>query len=104
MRKLARLLPLLAASFLLPGCLYIGDFEDADTYHEDFHSTHPLDPGGAVSIETFNGSIELRGWEQNSVEVNGTKSSSAKGGLDAVKIEVTATPGSVRIRAIRPPD
>jgi DUF4097 and DUF4098 domain-containing protein YvlB len=84
--------------------VYIGDFEGSDAYREDFHSTHPLDPGGAVSIETFNGSIELRGWEQNSVEVNGTKSASSKGALDAVKIEVNATPGSVRIRAVRPPD
>jgi DUF4097 and DUF4098 domain-containing protein YvlB len=104
MRKLALLLPLVAVSMLLGGCLYVGDFEDSDAYREDFHSTHPLDPGGAVSIETFNGSIELRGWEQNAVEVNGTKSASSKGALDALKIEVNATAGSVRIRAVRPPD
>jgi len=104
MRTLARLLPVVAASLLLPGCLYIGDFDDSYTYREDFHSTHPLDPGGTVSIETFNGSIELRGWEQNSVEVNGTKSASSKALLDALKIEVNATSGSVRIRAVRPPD
>jgi DUF4097 and DUF4098 domain-containing protein YvlB len=104
MRTFARLLPVLAASLLLPGCLYIGDFADADTYHEDFHSTHPLDPGGTVSVETFNGSIEVRGWEQNSVEVNGTKSASSKGVMDALRIEVNAIPGLVRIRAVRPPD
>src|SRR6266478_8042465 len=104
MRMLARLLPLVATSLLLGGCLYIGDFADSDAYREDFHSTHPLDPGGAVSIKTFNGSIELRGWEQNSVEVNGTKSASSKALLDALKIEINATPGSVRIRAVRPPD
>jgi DUF4097 and DUF4098 domain-containing protein YvlB len=104
MRTLARLLPMLAASLLLGGCLYIGDFEDSDAYREDFHSTHPLDAGGSVSIETFNGSIELRGWEQNSVEVNGTKSASSKGVMDALKIEINSTPGSLRIRAVRPPD
>jgi DUF4097 and DUF4098 domain-containing protein YvlB len=104
MRTLARMLSMVPASLLLNGCLYLGDFEDLDAYHEDFHSTHPLDPGGALTIETFNGSIELRGWEQNSVEVNGTKSASSKGVLDAIKIEVNATPGSVRIRAVRPPD
>jgi DUF4097 and DUF4098 domain-containing protein YvlB len=104
MRKLALLLPLVAASLLLGGCLYIGDFEDSDAYREDFHSTHALEPGGAVSIETFNGSIEVRGWEQNSVEVNGTKSASSKGALDALKIEINDSAGSVRIRAVRPPD
>ena len=104
MRILACLLPLIAATLLLGGCLYIGDFEDADTYREDFHSTHPLEAGGSVSIETFNGAIEVRGWEQNSVEVNGTKSASSKNALDTLKIEVNATPGSVRIRANRPSD
>ncbi len=104
MRTLARLVPLLTASLLLGGCLYIGDFEDSESYREDFHSTHPLEPGGTVSIETFNGSIELRGWEQNSVEVNGTKSASSKAGLDALKIDVNAAAGSVRIRAVRPTD
>src|ERR1700730_7861951 len=104
MRTLARLLPVVAASLILPGCFYIGDFVDSEAYREDFHSTHPLEAGGAVSVETFNGSIELRGWEQNSVEINGTKSASSKGALDALKIEVNTTSGSVRIRAVRPPD
>jgi DUF4097 and DUF4098 domain-containing protein YvlB len=104
MRTVARLLPVVGASLLLGGCLYVGDFEDSDAYREDFHSTHALEPGGTVSVETFNGSIELRGWEQNSVEVSGTKSASSKGALDALKIDVTDTPGSVRIRAVRPPD
>jgi DUF4097 and DUF4098 domain-containing protein YvlB len=101
---LARLLPVVAAPLLLSGCLYVGDFAEANTFHEDFHSTHPLDPGGTVSIETFNGAIELQGWEQNAVEVTGTKSGSTKSVLDAIKIEINATPGSVRIRAVRPPD
>jgi DUF4097 and DUF4098 domain-containing protein YvlB len=104
MRTLSRMLPLVPASLLLNGCLYIGDFADSDAYREDFHSMHALDSGGTVTIETFNGSIDLRGWEQNSVEVNGTKSASAKSALDAIKIEVDSTPGSVRIRAVRPPD
>jgi len=104
MRTLALTLLLVTASLLLGGCLDIGDFVDSEAYREDFHSTHPLNSGGAVTIETFNGSIELRGWEQDSVEVNGTKSASAKSALDAIKIEVNATPGSVRIRAVRPPD
>jgi DUF4097 and DUF4098 domain-containing protein YvlB len=104
MRTFAGLLPVVAASLILPGCFYIGDFVDSEAYREDFHPTHPLEAGGAVSVETFNGSIELRGWEQNSVEINGTKSASSKGLLDALKIEVNATPGSVRIRAVRPPD
>lgn len=103
MRTLARLLPMLSASLLMSGCLYVGDFDDAGTVHEDFHSTHPLNAGGGVTVESFNGSIEVRGWEQNSVEVNGTKSAGHQSALDAIKIEIDSSPGSLRIRAVRPP-
>ncbi len=98
-----RMLPL-GAALLLAGCAGFGDFGPGDAYKEDFHSTHPLSPGGAVSIETFNGPIEVMGWEQDSVEVNGTKYASSQSVLDSIKIDVTSTPGSVRIRAIRPLD
>jgi DUF4097 and DUF4098 domain-containing protein YvlB len=103
MRTCARLLPL-AAVFLLVGCVDFGDFGDSDAFKEDFHSTYPLNAGGAVSVETFNGSIELVGWEQNSVEVNGTKYASSRSALDSIKIDVSPSSGSVRIRAIRPTD
>ena len=94
----------MAALLLLPGCIYIGGWEDSDTYREDFHSTHPLSAGGSVSLETFNGSIDVAGWEQNSVEINGTKYASSKNALDLIKIDIDSTPGSIRIRAVRPSD
>src|SRR5690349_20954333 len=104
MRVSARLLflPLTVALLLLSGCFYAGDWGDA--YHEDFHSTRALAAGGTVAVETFNGSIEIMGWEQNSVEINGTKSAGAKDALDQIKIDYSVTPGSVRIRVIRPSD
>ncbi len=102
MRTCARLLPL-AAALLLVGCIDIGDFGDSEAFKEDFHSTYPL-TGGSVSVETFNGSIELMGWEQNSVEVNATKYASTKSALDSIKIDVNASTGSVRVRAVRPSD
>jgi DUF4097 and DUF4098 domain-containing protein YvlB len=103
MRIYARLLPL-AAALLLVGCVDFADFGDSEAFKEDFHSTYPLTSGGAVSVETFNGSIELIGWEQNSVEVNATKYSSTRSGLDSIKIDVTQSPGSVRVRASHPTD
>ncbi len=91
-----------AASGLLSSCLYVGDFGDADAFREDFHSTHPLDAGGRVSVETFNGSIEVAAWDQNSVEVNGTKHASLHSVLDEIKVDVDSTPAAIRIRAMRP--
>lgn len=89
---------------LLSGCVYVGDFGPSDAYKKDFHSTHPMDAGGRVSVESFNGSIEVVGWDQNSVEVNGTKYASHKDLLDDIKIDVDATSGSVHVRAVRPSD
>jgi hypothetical protein len=98
-----RMLPL-GAALLLAGCVNFGDFGPGDAYREDFHSTHALSAGGTVSIETFNGPIEVLGWEKDSVELNGTKYASSQSVLDSIKIDVTSTPGSVRIRAVRPLD
>ena len=98
MRTYLRLLPI-APVLLLTGCVEFGDFGDSEAYKEDFHQTYPLAAGGSVSIETFNGSIELVGWEQNSVEVNGTKYASSRSALDSIKIDVSSPSGSVRVRA-----
>ncbi len=103
MRTCARWLPLLAAMFTLAGCIYVGDW-DTDAYRADFHSTYPLDPNGRVTVESFNGSVDLVGWDQNSVEVNGTKHASSRGALDDLKIDVRAMPDSVTIRANRGSD
>jgi DUF4097 and DUF4098 domain-containing protein YvlB len=100
MRMCVRLLPF-AAAFLLVGCVGFMDFADSEAYKEDFHHTYPL-TAGSVTVETFNGAIELMGWEQNSVEVNATKYASTESAMHSIKIDVDATAGSVRIRASRP--
>jgi len=103
MRTLARWLPL-APVLLLTGCVEFGDFGDSEAYKEDFHHTYPLSPGGSVSVETFNGFIEITGWEQDSVEVNGTKYASSRSALDAIRMDVSAPAGAVRVRASKSSD
>src|ERR1035441_9984657 len=98
MRTYLRLLPL-APGLLLTGCVEVGGLWDSEAYKKEFKVSYPLEPGGSVSIETFNGSIELTGWEQNSVEVNGTKYASTRSALDSIKIDVSSPSGSVRVRA-----
>jgi len=104
MRTCARWLPLLGALLLLDGCVYVGDWGDSDAYRSDFHSTYPLSAGGRVTVESFNGSIDLIGWDQNSVEVNGTKHASNRGALDDLKIDIRAMPDAVSVRAVRNSD
>ena len=104
MRTLVRLLPL-ASSFYLVGCIgFVGDFGDSEAYKEDFHKTYPLSPGGTVMVETFNGSIEIVGWEQNTVEVNATKYASTKAAADGITFDVAGSSSSVRVRVNRPPE
>ena len=101
MRSYILRLPLLGAMGLLCGCIYVGDW-DSSAFREDFHSTHPLDAGGRVSVESFNGSIEVVGWEQNSVEINGTKHASFRRTLEDIKVDVDSTPAAIRIHASHP--
>ena len=103
MRMCTRLLPVIPA-LLLTGCVDFGDFGSSENYKEDFHHTYPLAAGGSVSIETFNGSVELMGWEQDTVEVNGTKYAATRSGLDSIRIDVSTPRGSVRLRATKASD
>jgi len=101
MSGLARAAPVAVAYLALSGCVYIGDF-DSDRFKEDFHKTFPLEAGGTVTIENSNGSIEIFGWEQNSVEVNGTKYASTRDLLDSLQVEMNGSGNAVRIRTSRP--
>lgn len=93
----------LAAAVLLVGCEDLGDWGNSERFKEDFHAAFPLNPGGTVSLETFNGAVEVLGWDQNSVDVSATKYASTKEQVDAIKIDVAAsTAASVRIRTVRP--
>src|SRR6266545_5294366 len=69
---------------------------------KDFHSSHPLKSGGRFSLEGFNGSVEISGWDQDTVDVSGTKYAHSDEALDAIKIDVQSDAGSVSVRAIRP--
>jgi hypothetical protein len=94
-------LALLASTLLLAGCC-IDDFGSSERYSEDFHYSYPLRPDGRISVENFNGSIEISAWDQPSVDVSGSKFASSTAARDAIKIEVTPAPDSVSIRTVRP--
>jgi hypothetical protein len=95
-------LALLAASVvLLTGCVAI-DFGPGERYRADFHYSYDLKPGGKVSLENFNGSIDILGWDQNKVEVEGEKYASTEDGLRDVRIDTRDTPELIEIRTLRP--
>ncbi len=100
MRARVLLFPLAAALAGLTGC----DLEDLDVqrYQTDFHYSYPLKPGGALSVETFNGSVEVTGWSENTVDISGTKYGPSQEAAAALRIDVRNSPDSVSVRAIRP--
>jgi DUF4097 and DUF4098 domain-containing protein YvlB len=92
---------LVSASLFLTGC-DLEELASSTSYKEDFHYSYNLQPGGRFSIENMNGSVEITGWDQNKVEITGTKYAATEDLLKSVKIDVQADSGSVRVRTVRP--
>jgi hypothetical protein len=98
------LLPALAAALL---CLAACDFEDLggfDRYRRDFHYSYPLKSDGRLSVETFNGSVEVSGWDQAVVDISGAKYGPTEEAAGALKVGIDNSPDSVSIRVAPPSD
>ncbi|MDQ6700459.1 MAG: DUF4097 family beta strand repeat-containing protein [Acidobacteriota bacterium] len=103
MTKLTMHLPLLCLSLLLTGCEF-DDFGPSDRFQSDFHYSYPLSSGGKLTVENFNGSVEITGWDQNTVDISGVKYASTEPLRDAIRIDIQHSETSVNIRTVRPAD
>jgi len=75
MRKLLTFIVISTALYLC-SCFYIRvDYAALDGMAPmgEFHEVVPFMPGGTLSLENINGSIEIRGWEKEEVEVYAKK-------------------------------
>jgi DUF4097 and DUF4098 domain-containing protein YvlB len=95
-------IPVLAASLCLSSC-YIDGVGWGEHFDKDFHSSYPLKPGGRLTVETFNGSVEISGWDQDTVDISGTKYGPSQSEADNLQVNIDATADSVGIRVPRPP-
>lgn len=87
----------------LAGCeIDPSDWGDSNRYKEDFAYTYKLDSGGRLFLESFNGSVEIVGWDKDSVEVTGTKYAARRENMENLKIDAVSEPTYLRLRAIRP--
>ena len=101
MHKAAFVFLLSAVVVSLVGC----DFEEwgnTQRFQEDFNQSHPLKAGGRLYVETFNGSVEISGWDRETAEISGTKYASTEQARNALRVDIVATGDSVRIRTVRP--
>jgi hypothetical protein len=87
---------------LLLVCLSAAALAADSRYREDFHYSYALPSGGHLSVENFNGSVDVTGWDQNTVDISGTKYADSEQNLKAIKIDVYSSGNTVRVRTIRP--
>lgn len=96
-------LSLVFGALTLSGCdIDPSDWGSSDRYKEDFSYQHKLNSGGRVVLETFNGSVEVMGWDGTTVDISGAKYASREEVMRDMKIDIISDPGSLRIRAVRP--
>ncbi len=70
-----------------------------------FEKTIPLAATGTLHLENLNGSVEVRGWDRNEVEIRAVKTArQSPADLSDVVIDVGATPGRVNIATRYPQD
>ncbi len=102
MRAKLAFLVLTACLAGLSGC----EWEDfgATRFSRDFHYSFPLQSGGKVSVETFNGPVDVTGWDQPTVEIDGAKYGSTPEAADAVRVDITHTATAIEIHVNRPYD
>lgn len=80
----------------------------ADTLKETFDRTYDLSAGSAFSLSNVNGRVRVTSWDQPRVKVHAEKSvrtrnaEDAKQAMAALRIDVTARPGELKIETHTP--
>lgn len=94
----------LAALLMLGGCDWVDPSEwgAMQRFKEPYSTTEKLSSGGRVMLETFNGPVEVRGWEREEASVEVVKYASRQEVLDRMDVDVVADGGSLRVRVRRP--
>jgi DUF4097 and DUF4098 domain-containing protein YvlB len=100
MRMRLNLLALAGMCVLLPGCDAVLDGA-WNQVQEDFHYSYPLNAGGRLEVENRNGPIDISGWDQNTVDISGTKYASSHERLKELRVEVSPSSNAMTIRTIR---
>jgi DUF4097 and DUF4098 domain-containing protein YvlB len=92
---------LLAPALLFAVGCDIEDLDSSERYTADFHYG-PFKSVSRLTVENFNGTIEVSGSDQDTVDVTGVKYAGSKDLLDGLKIDVVNSGNTVQIRTVRP--
>ncbi len=89
----------LAAVMTLGGCRPMAGFDQAT---EDFHFSYALQPGGQLNLTNTNGSVEITGWDRNSLDISGTKYGPDQNRLKEIQVKVNASGKDATIATVIP--
>lgn len=101
MRLKLTLTALSTSLIVLSGCEF-DNLQGMAKFNRDFHSSYDLKANGRVEIDTYNGSVEISGWDQNTVDVSGTKYGPTQQEADDLKVSIDSNADSISIRVSRP--
>jgi len=94
---------LLAPFALLLASCDLEHMADANREFEDFSFEFPLSANGRLTLDNYNGSVEITAWDQEKIEIRGSKYANSKEQLAEVRVEARAVaPDQVTIRTVPP--
>src|SRR6267378_7192278 len=65
---------------------------------KEFNQTYPLQPGGSFELQNVNGTVDVQGWDRDTIEIHAVKTAKRKeSDLDLVSIDIDAKPGVVSV-------
>ena len=96
MRKITLLLTLAAIPVLF------GLEPEKSRLQAEYHQSYPMQPGSRLTVNNQNGSIEIAGWDQNTLDISATRYAETQQVLDQLKIDVATAADGVHIRTIVP--
>jgi DUF4097 and DUF4098 domain-containing protein YvlB len=105
MHKSALLFPM-AALLGLAGCDWAdpSQWGAMQRFKEPFSRNEKLASSGRVMLETFNGPIEIRGWDREEAAVEVVKYASRQEMVERMDVDVVADGSSLRVRVRQPQD
>jgi len=68
----------------------------------DVHYSYPMQTGAKLTVENVNGSIEISGWDQSTIDITATKYAETDQLLAQIKVDVAVAADGVHIRTIPP--
>jgi len=65
---------------------------------KEFNQTYPLQPGGSFELQNVNGTVEVEGWDRDTIEIRAVKTAKHReSDLELVSIDVDAKPSAVSV-------